>query len=69
MIMNYKEETEIYHIICKISKICRDYFYGRKYLPSDFWRPEGEINELIDKCSELKKVYKSSKKEKTLREE
>lgn len=59
---SYKDDTEIYHIICDISKVCRDYFYGRKYLPSDFWKPKGEINKIIDKSKQLEKLYKQKEK-------
>lgn len=30
-----KAEVKLYHIICDMSKICKKYFYERKYLPND----------------------------------
>ena len=52
------EEVKVYHLMCDISKICRKYFYSRNHLPSDFWRPKGEISKIIDKSKQLEKLYK-----------
>lgn len=54
-----ESEERMYHIICNISGVCRDYFYGRKYLPSDFWKMEDEIKAIISNANELKKEYKN----------
>lgn len=64
--MNSNDEIEIYHIICDISKICREYFYGRKYLPRDFWNEESNIQELIDTLKILKNTFKEAKKRKEM---
>lgn len=64
--MNSNDEVEIYHIICDISKICREYFYGRKYLPRDLWNEESNIQELIDTLKILKNTFKEAKKRKEM---
>lgn len=60
--MREEDEIKLYHIICDISKICRNYFYGRKYLPRDFWSEEDEIKSLISTSKVLKDTYNDIKK-------
>ena len=33
-----EDEVKLYYIVCDISKICKEYFYARKYLPDDYWK-------------------------------
>lgn len=62
--MNIENEERIYHIICDISKICRNYFYGRKYLPRDFWSEEKDISSLINTAKILEEEFNKSIKSK-----
>lgn len=56
--MNLEEiETDIYHDFCDISKTCREYFYGRKYLPRDFWKMDDDIVAIIAEVEKLEKDY------------
>ena len=41
-----EQEIKLYHIICDISKICKNYFYERKYLPNDAWSIDDVINDI-----------------------
>ena len=31
------EEQKLYYLVCDISRVCKKYFYERKYLPKDAW--------------------------------
>ena len=62
--MNIENEERIYHIICDISKICRNYFYVRKYLPRDFWSEEKDISSLINTAKILEEEFNKSIKSK-----
>ena len=33
-----EDEIQLYHLICDISRVCKEYFYDRKYLPNDAWK-------------------------------
>ena len=57
--MSESDELKMYHIICDISSFCRDYFYGRKHLPRDFYNLEDGIRSIILSADELKKEFKN----------
>lgn len=59
-----EEEVKLYHIICDISRTCKNYFYERKYLPSDAWSIDGVIKEISLSTKELKSKYSEFKKRK-----
>lgn len=61
--MSEEQELKIYHLICNIAKECKEYFFGRKYLPRDFWSEDKAIKAIINKSKELDKKYKDIKKE------
>ena len=50
-----EEEVQLYYIICDISKICKNYFYERKYLPKDAW----DIDDIIKGISQSTKMLKN----------
>lgn len=56
--MSDEDEVKIYHILCDISKICRNYFYERKYLPDHYWSADDIVNEILAATKELKNEYK-----------
>lgn len=56
-----EDEVKLYYIICDISKICKNYFYERKYLPSDAWSIESVINEISSSTKLLKNKYSEIK--------
>ena len=49
--INEEDEVRLYHVICDISRVCKKYFYERKYLPRDAWSMEKVV----------KSIYQSSK--------
>lgn len=59
-----EEEVQLYHIICDISRTCKNYFYERKYLPSDAWSIDGVIKDISLSTKELKSKYSQFKKRK-----
>ncbi len=57
-----EQEIKLYHIICDISKICKNYFYERKYLPNDAWSIDDVINDISISTKQLKSKYLEFKK-------
>lgn len=57
-----EEEVKLYHIICDISRTCKDYFYERKYLPSDAWSIDSVVKEITLSTKKLKNKYSEIKK-------
>lgn len=57
-----EQEIKLYHIICDISKICKNYFYERKYLPNDAWSIDNVINDISISTKQLKSKYLEFKK-------
>lgn len=57
-----EEEVQLYYIICDIAKICKNYFYERKYLPSDAWSIDGVVKEISLSTKKLKNRYSEIKK-------
>ena len=57
-----EEEVQLYHIICDISRTCKNYFYDRKYLPSDAWSIDSVIKEISLSAKKLKSKYYVIKK-------
>ena len=57
-----EQEIKLYHIICDISKICKNYFYERKYLPNDVWSIDDVINDISISTKQLKSKYLEFKK-------
>ena len=55
------QEVQLYYIICDISKICKNYFYERKYLPSDAWSIDDVINKISSSTKLLKNKYSEIK--------
>ena len=49
--------------MCDISKICKNYFYERKYLPSDCWCVDDVIKEISLSTKMLKNKYKELRKQ------
>ncbi|MBO5096099.1 MAG: hypothetical protein J6B98_04415 [Bacilli bacterium] len=60
--MNEENESKLYYIICDISRICKNYFYERKYLPNDAWSIDDVVKRINNKTKELKKLYEVLKK-------
>lgn len=60
--MSEEQEIKLYHIICDISKICKNYFYERKYLPDDAWSIDDVINDITISTKQLKSKYLEFKK-------
>ena len=56
-----EEEVQLYYIICDISKICKNYFYERKYLPKDAWDIDDVIKEISQTTKMLKNKYSEFK--------
>lgn len=56
-IIKDEDEVKIYHIVCDISKICKNYFYERKYLPKDCWSIDDVVKEILLSSKELKSRY------------
>ena len=61
--MNDEMEIKIYHTMCSIAKICKKYFYDRKYLPRDTWNIENRVEEIIAKSKTLETQLNNSKKQ------
>jgi len=57
-----EDEIKIYHIMCDISKICRDYFFVRKHLPNDCWSVNDIVKSISISTKELKSEYTNAKK-------
>ena len=57
-----EEEVKLYHIICDISRTCKNYFYERKYLPSDAWSIDNVVKEITLSTKNLKNKYSEIKK-------
>ena len=55
--MSDEDEVKIYHILCDISKICKNYFYERKYLPSDAWSADNAVSAILGASKTLKTKY------------
>lgn len=60
-----EDEMQLYYIICDLSKICRNYFYERKYLPKDYWSIDSVIKEISLTTKELKNKYSEIKNNNT----
>lgn len=61
--MQEKYEIQLYYLVCDISKICKDYFYERKYLPQDAWSMETVVKSIYQKSKTLNSKYNEMKKE------
>ena len=57
-----EDEVQLYYIICDIARICKKYFYERKYLPSDTWCIDDVIKRISISVKELKSKYSEIKK-------
>lgn len=57
-----EDEVQLYYIICDIARICKKYFYERKYLPSDAWCIDDVIKRILSATKELKSKYSDIKK-------
>lgn len=60
--MMEQDEIKLYHIICDLSKICKNYFYERKYLPSDAWSIDGVVELINLNSKKLQQIYREIKK-------
>lgn len=60
-IISNEDEMKLYHIVCDISKICKNYFYERKYLPKDCWSIDDVVKEISLSSKELKSKYNEIK--------
>lgn len=61
--INEEQEKKLYYLVCDISKICKKYFYERKYLPSDAWSIDSVVKSIYSTSKDLKKIYDDYKKE------
>ena len=61
--MQEQDEIQLYYLVCDISKICKDYFYERKYLPQDAWAMEAVVKSIYQKSKTLNSKYNEIKKE------
>ncbi len=61
--MRDEDEVKLYYIVCDISRICKNYFYERKYLPNDAWSIDDVVKQINGKSKELKKLYDELKKQ------
>ena len=57
-----EDEIQLYHLICDISRICKKYFYVRKYLPDDAWSMEEVVKPIYQTSKILNKRYNDLKK-------
>lgn len=57
-----EDEVQLYYIICDIAKICKNYFYERKYLSSDCWSVDDVVQEISFSTKKLKSKYSEIKK-------
>lgn len=60
--MREEDEVKLYYKICEIAKICKKYFYVRKYLPKDAWSIDKVIEYIYQSSKELKSKYNEIKK-------
>lgn len=60
--MKEEDEIKLYHIVCDISKICKEYFYERKYLPKDCWSIDDVVKMIYSSSQDLKQTYNELKK-------
>ena len=60
-----EDEIKLYHIVCDISEICKNYFYERKYLPNDCWCVDDVVNEITLSTKRLKSKYKKIREQVT----
>lgn len=58
-----EDEVRLYHIVCDISKICKEYFYERKYLPDDCWKVDDVVKQICASSKELKNLYTQIRKD------
>jgi len=65
--INNEQEKQLYYLVCDISKICKEYFYERKYLPRDAWSMDSVVKEIYMTSKNLKKKYDDYKKENKLK--
>ena len=61
--MQEQDEIQLYYLVCDISKICKDYFYERKYLPQDALSMEAIVKSIYQKSKTLNSKYNEIKKE------
>ena len=65
--INNEQEKQLYYLVCDISKICKEYFYERKYLSRDAWSMDSVVKEIYMTSKNLKKKYDDYKKENKLK--
>lgn len=58
-----EDEVRLYYIVCDISKICKEYFYERKYLPDDCWKVDDVVKQICASSKELKNLYNQIRKD------
>lgn len=52
-----EDENQLYYKICSIARVCKKYFFERKYLPSDSWSIDDVVNNILVASSALEKKY------------
>lgn len=57
-----EDEKQLYYLVCDISKICKKYFYERKYLPKDAWSMDSVVKSIYQTSKALNKKYNDLKK-------
>ena len=60
--MTEEDEERLYHKVCDISRVCKKYFYERKYLPSSSWSMDKVVKSIYTSARDLKKMNTELKK-------
>lgn len=60
--MREEDEIKLYYNICKIAKVCKKYFYERKYLPSAAWSIDRVVKSICSEAKDLNNKYIEIKK-------
>ncbi len=56
------EEQKLYYLVCDISRVCKKYFYERKYLPKDAWSIDSVVKSIYQTSKTLNTNYNEMKK-------
>ena len=55
--MSEEDEVKLYYKICEIARICKKYFYERKYLPSSTWSIDKVVKSICSASKDLINKY------------
>ena len=56
-LMRDENEVKLYYKICEMARICKKYFYERKYLPSSTWSIDKVVKSICSASKDLKNKY------------